>query len=214
MFIETIISEEINALPLPAFDGEVIVIDSNEDQRDAAAYLSEQQVIGFDTESRAAFKKGIKNSISLVQLSGAEKTYLIRIHETGLSNEILHILNSERILKVGAAIKDDIHGMREVSYFKPQGFVDLQTIVRDYGIRELSLKKIAAIVLGVRLSKAQRLSNWNARVLTPAQTRYAAIDAWVCREIYFKLMESPKVYPPKMELSNQEGETGYPLIHL
>lgn len=196
MYRETITKEEIDLLPPPAFDSEVVVLDT-EDQEQAAAYLSAQRVIGFDTESRPSFRKGVQNKIALLQLSGGGKTFLIRLNKTRLSKAILKILQSRSILKVGAAIRDDILLMQEVSRFTPRGFVDLQNLMGDYGIQELSLKKMSAIVLGVRISKAQRLSNWSAQSLTSAQTRYAAIDAWICREIYFELRRNKDKLIPK-----------------
>lgn len=189
MYRETITQEEISLLPPPPFDSEVVVLDT-EDQEEAVAYLSSQRVIGFDTESRPSFRKGVQNKISLLQLSGGGKTFLIRLNKTRMSKGILKILQSRSILKVGAAIRDDVLLMQEVNRFTPRGFVDLQNLVGDYGIHELSLKKMSAIVLGVRVSKAQRLSNWSAQTLTSAQTRYAAIDAWICREIYFALQKN------------------------
>ena len=185
---ENISNEEVNDLPLISFDGPITVLDT-EDQEEAAAYLSQQQVIGFDTESRAVFKKGVKDTISLVQLSGPDRSFLIRVNKTPLSKGVISVLQSRRIVKVGLAIRDDLLRMKEVNRFHPNKFIDLQSIVGDFGIREMSLKKITAIVMGHRISKAQRLSNWNAVSLTEAQQRYAATDAWICREIYNKLMQ-------------------------
>ncbi|MDE6482936.1 MAG: 3'-5' exonuclease domain-containing protein 2 [Rikenellaceae bacterium] len=188
----TITNEEVNDLPLTAFGGDIVVVDSA-DQREAAAYLSSQKLIGFDTESRATFVKGAHNTISLVQLSGPDRAYLFRVNICPLSPEIIRVLQSRAIIKVGLAIKDDIANMRTVNpLLYPHGFVDLQSIVGRFGIKELGLKKISAIVLGRRISKAQRLSNWNAVNLTEAQRVYAATDAWVCREIYRSLMTAEK----------------------
>ena len=96
------------------------------------------------------------------------------------------------IVKVGAAIHDDVRGLQKYAGFKPQNFVDLQNIVWEYGIRDKSVKKMAAIILGVKISKAQQLSNWEAETLSGSQLRYAATDAWVCREMYLRLLRSPK----------------------
>ena len=105
----------------------------------------------------------------------------------GLDEKVASLLSDENILKVGAAVKDDINGLCRLRNFVPGAFVDLQSMVKQYGITDLSVKKMAAIVLGVKVSKAQRLTNWEAGELTEAQAKYAAIDAWVCREIYMRL---------------------------
>ena len=204
MFRESLTNEEVNNLPIIGYQGEIIVLETG-DQKVAERYLSKQKLIGFDTESRANFTKGTKDSISLVQLSGAEKAFLIRLNKTGLSPGIIKILQSRKIVKVGLAIHDDLKKIMEVyDKFFPHNFVDLQSIVKDYGIQELGLKKISGIVLGKRISKAQRLSNWNAVKLTEAQQRYAATDAWICREIYMKLLNSVKTDVKRSENISQE----------
>lgn len=192
MFQCKIENEEILTLPRLQFDGEIIVIDTYEKQSEVWDVLSCCDVVGFDTESRASFKKGQKNDISLLQLSGGGKTFLIRLNKTPLSKAVIKILQSKTILKIGIAIKDDIKQLQTKGTFFPNSFIDLQQIVAKYGIEELSLKKITAIVMGGNLSKAQRLSNWNAIKLTEAQVRYAATDAWVCEIIYHKLIQIKK----------------------
>lgn len=190
MFQNRIENEYIQSLPRLKFEGEIVVIDTYEKQEIVWEALRECKVVGFDTESRASFKKGEHNSISLLQLSGAGKVFLIRINRSPLSKSVIKVLQSNKILKIGVAIKDDIKQLKTKGTFIPNGFVDLQQIVGDYGIAELSLKKIAAIVMQGSLSKAQRLSNWSAVKLTEAQISYAATDAWVCEEIYQILLNS------------------------
>ena len=190
MFRETIENDEILQLPVGTFDGKIVVIDNQEDMLSAVEYLSQFEVIGYDTETKPSFKKGVRNKVSLLQLSGADRCYLIRLNQTKLSVEMLGLLENGAITKVGAAIRDDIKLMCQRQKFTPSGFVDLQSIVGEFGIKELSVKKMAAIILGVRISKAQRLTNWEAKTLTPSQQSYAATDAWVCREIYNKLTAS------------------------
>ncbi len=190
MFLNKIDNESVAALPRILFEGEVVLIDSYDAQRQVWETLSKCEVVGFDTESRATFKKGEKNEISLLQLSGAGKVFLIRLNKTPMSRHTLKILQSKSIKKIGVAIKDDIHQLKSKATFTPNGFIDLQKIVGDYGIGELGLKKITAIVMGGNLSKAQRLSNWSAVKLTEAQIRYAATDAWVCEQIYNRLVSN------------------------
>lgn len=198
VFKTNISKEELAVLPNIMFGGEVVVVDTYKQQSAAADFILKHEVVGFDTESRAVFQKGVKNSISLLQLSAGEKAFLFRINKFKLSRKVIKILQSPEIKKIGVAVKDDISELQSVGKFKAGGFIDLQSIVGEWGIAELGLQKMSAIVLEGRLSKAQRLSNWNATVLTEAQLAYAATDAWVCCSIYNKLLETPK--PTKREL--------------
>lgn len=188
-YSESISSEEINELPVGTFNGRIIIVDNEESMRFAYAYLSRCDIIGFDTETRPSFKKGRINKMALVQLSSVNTAFLIRINKIPLSKEMLSIFENENIIKVGASIRDDIKGIQKQTPFTPKGFVDIQSIVGNYGIHDISVRKVSAIVLGIRVSKAQRLSNWEAQTLTPAQQAYAATDAWTCHEIYRKLTQ-------------------------
>ncbi len=164
-----------------------MVVDTSEAITQACEYLSTQELIGFDTETRPSFTKGVSNKVSLLQLASGEKAFLFRLNKIALERPILRLLESRTTLKIGAAIRDDIRGLQQLRQFNPRGFIDLQSLVGNYGIAELSVRKMAAITLGVKISKAQRLSNWEAARLTPAQQLYAATDAWISREIYLKL---------------------------
>lgn len=185
MYKQNISNEEVNDLEPIQFEGEIFVVQTEKEQVEAAEYLKTQSVLGFDTENRPTFTKGVPDKISLVQISSKERAYLFRVNKMPLLREVLLVLQSRRITKVGLAIDDDLKRISTVNRkFYPRNFVDLQKIVGNYGIKELGLKKITAIVLDGKISKAQRLSNWNAKTLTEAQKRYAATDAWVCAEIY------------------------------
>lgn len=181
--------EEIELLPLADFTGSIVVVERQGKLLDEAVnYLKHQKIIGFDTETKPNFHSGEKrNGVALLQLSGEDRAYLFRTCAMGLDDRVAAILSDSGIVKVGAAVRDDINGLRRIRDFSPEAFVDLQSEVKEYGITDLSVKKMAAIVLGVKISKAQRLSNWEAKALTPAQSKYAAIDAWICREIYLTL---------------------------
>ena len=187
MYQPTITNDEINLMPVAHFPGRVIVVDSEETMRKAEAVLQGQTLVGYDTETRPSFQKGLKYGMALVQISTADTALLFRVKQVPLSESIRAMLSSPEVIKVGAAIRDDIRGMHQVAEFQPAGFVDLQALVKRWGIEELSVKKMAAIVLGVKVSKAQRLTNWEAVRLTEPQQDYAALDAWVCREIYLRL---------------------------
>ncbi len=177
-------NEELAALPLCRFEGEMIVVDSPQSMARAEEVLRGERLLGFDTETRPSFTRGVVHKLSLLQLSTAKVGMLFRPRKFPLSAAVISVLEDEKVVKVGAAIRDDIKALRGVAPHNPKGFVDLQNIVEQWGIGELSVKKMAAVVLGVRLSKAQRLSNWDATSLTHAQKEYATLDAWVCREIF------------------------------
>jgi ribonuclease D len=194
MFIESISPEDLGKLEYASFPGKIHVIDSvGAEFNRAIAYLRSQKVIGFDTETRPCFGPNQpRYGVSLLQLSGPEKAYLFRVKNMGMHRRLCNILADKRIVKVGAAIHDDIRGLQKLHDFQADGFVDLQKIVAEYGIRDKSVKKMTAIILGFRISKTQQLSNWEAETLSEAQCKYAATDAWVCREMYLKLMRSEK----------------------
>ena len=158
----TITNDEANALPAAQFRGEIIIVDNDDQVKAMCQYLSEQAILGFDTETRPSFKAGVSNRVALLQLSSAERCYLIRLCRIKLHTPILKLLCDPAILKIGADVRGDLHSLHQLRNFKEQGFVDLQHIAIDWGVEEKSLRKMSAIVLGKRVSKAQRLSNWEA----------------------------------------------------
>ena len=194
MFQISINPEEIAALDLASFPGEIVVVDEPGPVMDQAVrYLKRQTVLGFDTETRPTFSPDQPSSgTALLQLSGGGKAYLFRLKKCGLPRSLASVLANPKVLKVGAATLDDVRGLQKITRFSPKGFVDLQNIVWEYGIRDKSVKKMAAIILGVKISKAQQLSNWEADHLSEGQQRYAATDAWICREMYLRLLGSEK----------------------
>jgi ribonuclease D len=191
MFQEYITREELDELPLKVFNGEIIVVDQLNKIEPAVKCLSKEELIGFDTETKPSFKRGQINHVALLQLSAGKKAFLFRINKIGLPKPLKNLLSDPEILKVGVAIHDDIKGLQRISPFAPAGFVELQNEVKDYGINDFSLKKIAGIVLGVRISKSQQLSNWEADELTEAQQCYAATDAWISFQIFHSLSSTP-----------------------
>ncbi|NHB68664.1 3'-5' exonuclease [Perlabentimonas gracilis] len=188
VFKDDITKEEVNQLPKAVYSGDIFVINSEDELLKQLPRLAKERIIGFDTETKPNFKKGQSNGIALLQLATPEIALLIKVKETGLPKDLVKILEDKSILKIGAAIRDDNRGLQKVGRFMPAGFIDLQSIVSEYGIESLSVRKMAAIVLGLKVSKSQQLSNWDAPAYTEAQQQYAAIDAWVCREIYIKLI--------------------------
>ena len=193
MFRHSINPEEIEGLPQAQFEGKIEVIDRLGPAFDSALrYLRKQKVLGFDTETRPVFSPDQPHHpTALLQLSGANRAFLFRLNMIGLPGKLRGILSIPGIVKVGAATCDDVRGLQRIAPFAPASFIDLQKIVADYGISDRSVKKMAAIILGVRISKAQQLSNWEAEELSDSQMLYAATDAWVCREMYKTLLHSP-----------------------
>ena len=187
-FQANISNEELAALPLAQFPGRTTVVDREEMLAEACAELMGRRAIGFDTETRPSFTSGISNKVALLQLSTPDHCFLFRLCKLRLDKALIRVLESPDVLKIGAAVRDDIKGMQKLRHYRPAGFIDLQSIVENYGIAEKSVRKMAAVTLGIRISKAQRLSNWETSTLTPAQQLYAATDAWVSLEIYPRLL--------------------------
>lgn len=191
-FIEKISNEQAAQLPAIEFRGEIRIVDRESDIEKACQYLAAQPIVGFDTETRPSFRQGVMYRVSLLQLSSAERCYLFRLNKIPLARPILRLLESRELTKIGLDVAGDLRSLRQLRRFRDGGFVDLQSLAPQWGIEEKSLRKLSAIVLGQRVSKAQRLSNWEAASLTPKQQLYAATDAWVCTRIYEKLLRTPK----------------------
>ena len=198
-YLATISNEQTAELPSARFDGDIIVVERDEQIAAVCSDLSSHRVIGFDTETRPSFKAGVTNKVALLQLSTPERCYLIRLCRTKLHNALLKILSNPNIIKIGADVLGDLRSLHALRHFHERGFIDLQHIAPAWGIEEKSLRKMSAIVLGQRVSKAQRLSNWEASTLTPQQQLYAATDAWVCIKIYEKLLATAPLTEPKIE---------------
>jgi len=190
MYKKTISKEEIQLLPTGKFEGKIEVIDKYWQVDKAIEYLSAQKVLGFDTESRPSFKKGPMNPAALLQLSTTNRAFLFRINTIGLPEGLVSILANKDILKAGIAIRDDIKQLKRKRKFEPAGFIELQDYVKTFEIENFSLAKLAAIVLNIKISKRQQLSNWEKPELTDAQLSYAATDAWVSYEVYARLLMS------------------------
>ncbi len=193
-FFNRILKEDILKLQVVNFDGKIILIDDLDKFNKNIPNLYKEKIWGFDTETKPSFKKGEsnQNTVSLLQLSSKNITFLFRLNKIGFPDELLEFLSNHEYLKVGLSIKDDLNLLRKLKNFSHKGFIDLQTIVHEYGIEDMGLRKLAAIVLQRRVSKSQQLTNWDAEELTEKQQIYAATDSWVCREIYLKLISSQK----------------------
>lgn len=188
-YTHTITKEAISGLPVEEFAGRIIVIDTVEDAEKAVAYLSGFDSVGFDTETRPSFRKGQRYKISLMQVSTDEACFLFRLNRIGVPKPLEGFLADEQVLKIGLSLRDDFGAMRRRTEIQPVHFLDLQDYVGQFGIEDASLQKIYAILFNRKISKGQRLSNWEADVLTDAQKKYAALDAWACLKIYNQLKQ-------------------------
>lgn len=186
----TISKEKIRKLPSETFDGKIIVIDKVKDVSDAVDYLKQFEVIGFDTETKPVFRKNVFNKVALMQLSTEDKCFLFRLNKINYPDELDGLICSSKVKKIGLSLGDDFAALRKRSDCAPLNFVDLQKIVKDYGIKDISLQKIYAILFNKKIAKNQRLSNWEAKTLRKSQKMYAAIDAWACLKIYNHLINN------------------------
>ncbi len=186
-FHTNISREQIYKLPLRLFEGTIHLIDSEDKFNNIIEVLENEPVLGFDTETKPTFKKGKTNKVALLQLATDTDAYLFRLNKFGLPERLTRLMANDNVIKTGVAIKDDLRTLRKLNNFEPEGFIELQHYVKDFGIEDNGLKKLVANILKFRISKGQQTSNWELDVLSPQQLEYAATDAWVCYEIYKKL---------------------------
>lgn len=182
--LKTIDKASLAALPAEQFKGRIEVVTTSANEQKALRFLLDQPLVGFDTETRPNFRKGDNHGVALMQLSTNDICFLFRINLLGLSPLMKEFIETDAVTKIGLSIKDDFHMLNRLDKVEPDGFVELQQLVKQHGIGEMSLSKIYAIMFGKRISKGQRLTNWEAPELTVAQQRYASLDAWACLRIY------------------------------
>lgn len=183
-YTHTISKEEIANLSIEEFRGRIITIQTIADADKAVDYLMGFDKVGFDTETRPSFKKGQHYKISLMQIATEDTCFLFRLNYIDIPNSLKNFLKSNEILKIGLSLRDDFGAIRKRTNVEPIHFLDLQNYVGQFGIEDASLQKIYAILFNKKISKGQRLSNWEADVLTESQKKYAALDAWACLQIY------------------------------
>jgi ribonuclease D len=189
-FVNGITKEEIRLMPREIFNGKILVVDTEKKLKEAIAYLSTCREIGFDTETRPSFSKKTRYKMSLLQCSSDDQCFLIRLNKfKKMPVELEEFLKNDQVIKIGLSLRDDFQGLHFVTKVLPYNFIDLQKYVQQFGIEDMSLQKIYAVMFKKRISKRERLSNWEADILTEAQKMYAAIDAWACLKIYKYLEE-------------------------
>lgn len=177
----------ITDLPVVTFPGRVITIITPGEAEKAVDYLLQSDIMGVDTETKPAFHRGEQNKVALLQVSNRDTCFLFRLNIIGITPAIKRLLEDKTVKKIGLSWHDDIRGLEERESFTPGLFIDLQDIVGEIGIKDLSLQKIYANIFHAKISKRQRLTNWEATPLTDKQKQYAAIDAWSCIQIYDEL---------------------------
>ena len=184
-----ITKEEVNEMPKVEYSGDIYIVDTPEQADIAVRYLSQFPLLGIDTETRPSFKKGESHKVALLQIATDERCYLFRIYKYGMTLSLIQLLENPHIIKVGISLKDDFYMLHRWAPFEPKSVIELQSLVKEIGIDDQSLQKIYANLFGNKISKSQRLSNWEADELTIPQQHYAAIDAWACIQIFRKVEE-------------------------
>ena len=187
---QTISKAEIAQMPKVLFEGRVFIVYTEADADKAVEYLKTQPIVGVDTETRPSFKKGTTHKVALLQISTSDTCFLFRLNRIGMPESLLDFLMGDT-LKIGLSLKDDFMVLRRRKDLQAEegNWIELQDYVGRFGIQDRSLQKIYANLFGQKISKSQRLSNWEAETLTESQVRYAATDAWACVEIYKCLSE-------------------------
>lgn len=188
-FLRAVSREEINELPIRRYEGEVRLVASAQDLEPAMEDLLGETVIGFDTETRPAFRVGETYLPCLAQAATARAVVLFQLARADFSAPLAEILSSEGIVKAGVGLEDDLRQMKKLFPFEQNAVVDLGTVARSHGLKQSGVRYLAALFLGIRIPKGTKTSNWAARRLSPQQVAYAATDAWVCRELYLRFRE-------------------------
>ena len=178
---------KVSSLPRVVFEGRIHVVLSRAQAEKAVSYLLTQPILGLDTETRPSFSRGSVHKVSLLQVATREACFLFRLNIIGLTPAVQRLLEDTTVTKVGLSWKDDLIALRGLGEFSPGTFVDVQHMVREVGIEDLSLQKLYANLFGRFISKNQQLTNWERDVLTDKQKLYAATDAWACIQLHDEL---------------------------
>lgn len=184
MHVVSIDKQVVNQMPQVNFPGRIHIISAISQVKSAVEALRTSPIVGFDTETRPCFRRGERHPIALLQLSTPSDAFLFRVNKTGVPAPLRQYLEDKSCIKVGLSTSDDFHQLASICDCTPAGFIELQELVKQYSITDMSLQKIYAILFQMKISKGQQLTNWEAPQLTDAQQRYAAIDAWACLKIY------------------------------
>jgi ribonuclease D len=198
--------EDIKKMPQVLFPGRIIMIYTEGEAERAVDYLLTQPILGIDTETRPSFQKGKKYKVGLIQVSTHDTCFLFRLNFFGLTPAIVRLLEDTNVPKIGLSLKDDFMSLKKRKDFKPGNYIELQEYVKQFVITDMSLQKLYANLFEMRISKTQRLSNWEANILSDAQKLYAATDAWACVQIYEELERLRKTGDYQLEVIKEDEE--------
>ena len=178
--------EEVNALPIRRYQGEVRVVSGPHELAPALADILQEPVVGFDTETRPAFRPGESYPPSLAQAATARAVYLFQLRQREVAAGVAQMLASEHVVKAGVGLADDLKALRKLIEFAEKSVVDLGTAASRHGLKQTGVRNLAGLFLGFHIPKGTKTSNWARSHLTPQQIAYAATDAWACRELYLQ----------------------------
>ena len=187
--VKSISRAEIGELPIRRYEGPVYIVAGHPQLQQAMQDIAQESVVGFDTETRPAFSPGESYPPSLVQFATARAVHLLQVQQRDLHGSIREILSSEKIIKVGVSVNDDMRNLKKLFEFDERSVVDLGKVAKRHGLKQTGVRNLAGIFLGTRIPKGAKTTNWAARRLTPQQVAYAATDAWACRELYLRFKE-------------------------
>ncbi|MCM1077610.1 MAG: 3'-5' exonuclease domain-containing protein 2 [Bacteroides sp.] len=205
-FSISISKEQLSGLPTVEFPGSITVLEEMSEAQAALRFLRSCHAVGFDTETKPNFRKGQTNTVSLIQVSTLDHSFLFRLNKLGFFPELKDFMECDDVVKVGLSLRDDFHVLHRIAEFNPVNFIDLQEVVKSFHIADSSLQKIYGIIFNGRISKSQRLSNWEATELSQGQQVYASIDAWACLRIYKYLMDGCFVPTESAYIKQPESE--------
>ena len=192
-FNKFVSKDEIKNYSIEKFTGKIHVIDKENSVLAAYSFLKKQKILGFDTESKPTFKKGVSSHVSLIQFSTNDQAFLFRINKIGFNEKLIDIISDKKIKKIGIAIFDDIKALQKIKCFESNSIIDLNQLALNLGFESIGAVKLSILILGFAISKSVRLSNWERENLSISQLEYAATDAWICNMIYKKLLNEGEI---------------------
>jgi ribonuclease D len=185
----TISRDEVVALPIQRYEGETVVVGSPAELERAREDFAQEALVGIDTETRPAFRKGESYPPSLVQVATAKAVYLFQIQQQDCSSVLKGLLDSESVVKAGVSLAYDLRQLKQVFPFDEKAVVDVGWAAKRQKLEQTGVRNLAALFLGMRIPKGAKTTNWSSRTLSPQQIAYAATDAWVCRQLYLRFEE-------------------------
>lgn len=194
----------ISGLPVAAFPGKITVVLNESEAEKAVDYLLSCKILGVDTETRPAFKRGQQHKVSLLQVSSYERCFLFRLNYLGMSPSVIRLLTNKNVPMVGLSWHDDLIALHRRQDFEAGNFIDIQNIIGKIGIEDMSLQKLYANIFNQKISKRQRLTNWDADILTDKQKLYAATDAWACIMLYDEITRLEKSGDYQLVIKKEE----------